>query len=133
MENYKIVFKIGVTTFVCLLLLFFVGRWIPWSAVAVLRGLLLFAITRYFLKKYKQNSISLSTIILGILIARYIGNIHWIFWGFKGSWGILLVDIIDLMAILLGFISYLKNKWYINIITLLILAACYSIYFYCYF
>lgn len=108
-----------------LLLMFFVAKLIETCLIIqVANSIFLLLLTWYLLKRYQSDMVACSTILIGVLLARYIGDINWLLFGFKESWNILWIDLIDLVAILGGLLCYLKNKWYVWCLSVAVAVGC---------
>lgn len=123
--NFFAALKAFAITLSYLLLMFFSAKLVETSHILhILDSIFLLLLTWYLLKRYQSETVACSTIVLGILVARYIGDINWLLFGFKSSWNILWLDLIDLVAIVGGLVCYLKNKWYVWCLSVALAVGC---------
>ena len=127
-NKVQIVLITSISTFVSLLLLFFVGKVLPWSVSNTLRSLCLMLLTWYLISTFHKDKTTTTIVALTIVIARFIANINWVLFGFKDCFAFIPLDCIDLAAIILGVICFYKKKAWICILSVIAILLCQYLY-----
>jgi len=116
------------STIVLLLVLFFLNKVIEWNMLIVANSLGLLILTWYLLKKLKTTSASGVLIVASVALGRYIFILDWLIFGFEQRWGTLPLELLDLLAILLGALCYRKDRPWTWIAAIALIVACHLLY-----